>query len=212
VDIAFGFPQFSGQGLGHGPVQGGVMSRPVLPIIAGFVLMAGSSATAYAQATQPTQPTQATVSPQSAAQNSAASPSSPQPAQKKVWTNDELSAQDPRTGISTVGKETNSTARHTVSAHAMSANGRNAKWYQDQIAGLQAKIPVLDSQIADLQAALDGKPMGDGKKSVRPYGIRLDDWSRELAELQKRRDDTLSQISALRDQARHNGVAPNALP
>jgi len=183
----------------------------VLLILASFVLVAGNSATAGAQGTQSTQPTQATVTPQSAAQNSTANSSTPQPTQKKVWTNDELSAQDP-TGISTVGKETNSTSKRAVSPRPVSANGRNPKWYQDQIARLQAKVLVFDSQIADLQAALDGKATGDGKKSVRSLGVRMDDWSRELAELQQKREDTLDQISALRDQARHNGVAPNAIP
>jgi len=191
------------------------MSRRVLSIIAGLVLMAGGSAGARAQggqSTQAAQPSQGTVTPQSAAQNSTANSSTSQPAPKKVWTNEELSAQDPNTGISTVGKGTNNAAKRAVAARPVSANGRNAKWYQDQIARLQVKIPVFDSQIADLQAALDGKATGDGKKSARPYGVKMDDWSRELTELQQKREDMLDQISVLRDQARHNGVAPNALP
>jgi hypothetical protein len=191
------------------------MSRRVLPIIAGLVLMAGGSAEARAQGAQSTQAvqlSQSTVTPQSAAQNSTANSSTAQPAPKRVWTNDELSAQDPNTGISTVGKGTSSAARRAVAARPVSTNGRNAKWFQDQIARLQAKIPVFDSQIADLQTALDGKATGDGKRSVRPFGVKMGDWSRELTELQQKRGDTLDQISALRDQARHNGVAPNALP
>jgi Tfp pilus assembly protein PilV len=193
------------------------MSQRVLLIAACVVLMAGNGASAYAQGAQSTQPTQATVTTQNGAQNSTANPSSgnsatPQPTQKKVWTNDELSAEDPNAGISTVGKATNNTAKRAVAARPTSANGRNAKWYQDQITKLQAKIPVFDGQIADLQAALDGKVPGDGKRSVRPYGVKMDDWSRELIELQQKRGDTLDQISALRDQARHNGVAPNAIP
>lgn len=193
------------------------MSRRVLLIIAGFVVAAASSVNTHAQAAQASQPTQATVTPQSAAQNSNANPSSvttasPQPTAKKVWTNDELSAQDPNTGISTVGKATSNTAKRAVAARPASANGRNARWYQAEIARLQAKVVVFDSQIADLQAALDGKATGDGEKSVRSFGVRMDDWSRELMELQQKREDTLEQISALRDQARHNGVAPNAIP
>jgi hypothetical protein len=190
------------------------MSQRVLLIIACVVLTAGSGANAQAQGAQSTQ---ATVTPQSAAQNSTANSSSvntapPQPTAKKVWTNDELSGEDPNTGISTVGKANNGAAKRPAATRPVSANGRNAKCYQDQIARLQAKIPVFDSQIADLQAALDGKAPGDGKRSVRPYGVKMDDWSRELTELQQKREDTLDQISALRDQARHNGVAPNAIP
>jgi hypothetical protein len=192
----------------------GVMSRRMLPAIASVVLIAGSGGRAHAQAsqtTQVTQPGQAGGPQQGAAQNTSANTSA-LPTAKKVWTNDELSAQDPNTGISTVGKANNVTGKRAMVARPAAANGRNAKWYQDQIARLQAKIPVLDSQIADLQAALDGKAPGDGKRSVRPYGVKMDDWSRELTELRQKREGTLDQISALRDQARHNGVAPNALP
>ena len=168
------------------------MSQRVLPIIASCVVLLASSVNMRAQ-------------------NSATTPASPAP-QKKVWTNDEISAEDPRPGISTVGKEADNAPGHGVTQRTVSARGRNAKWYQDQIAVLQTKIPALDSEIAELQAAIDGKTTGDGKKSARPYGVRMGEWSKELAELQKRREAILSQISALRDQARHNGVAANAIP
>ena len=187
------------------------MSRWVLPFLAGFIFVAGSSAPAQGQVAQSTQSPAAAVTQQGATQQPAANPSSSQGASKKVWTNEDLSAQDP-TGISTVGRGAGNTGRRAAPARPLPAGGRNAKWYQGQIASLQAKIPVLDSQIADLRAAIDGKATGDGKKSVRPYGVRMDDWSRELTELQKRREDTLAQISELEDQARHNGVATDAIP
>ncbi len=166
------------------------MSQRELLIIAVALLTAGNCANAHAQGAQSTQPTQATVQPQGAAQNSTANPSSAnsasvQSTQKKVWTNDELNGQDQNTGVSTVGKDSNSTSKRTVSARPVSANGRNAKWYRDQVVRLQAKVLAFDSQIADLQAALDGKATGDGKKSVRSFGVRMDDWSRELANFSK---------------------------
>jgi hypothetical protein len=181
------------------------MNRRVFSLVAVFVF-AAASAHAQAKTEQSAPPTQ----PPALTQNSAANPSTPQtpqPPQKKVWTNDELSGLDPHAGVSTVGKESGPTSKHVAPT-----KGHDAKWYQDQIAKLQAKIPPLDRQIAALEAALEGKPTGDAKRSTRPAGVKVDDWSRELAELQKKRDGTFAQISALQDQARHNGVAPNALP
>jgi hypothetical protein len=42
--------------------------------------------------------------------------------------------------------------------------------------------------------------------------VRPDDWRDQLARLQKQRDDIVAKISALIDEARHNGVPANALP
>jgi hypothetical protein len=183
------------------------MIRRALPIAATFVLLAASAANANAQSALQSPSTQPPVPDQTTAQNSAVNPSAPQTPPKRVWTNDDMSTLDPHAGVSTVGK-TNAPA----TKHVTRSNGRDASWYQDQINKLQAKIPPLDKQIAELQSALDGKPTGDAKKSTRPTGVKTDSWSAELAQLQKKRDDTLSQISALQDQARHNGVATNSLP
>ena len=177
------------------------MHRPLPFVFAGLFFI--SAAITRAQSLPSTQPPQTVVD--TAAQNSASDQSSS--TQKKVWTNEDFSASDPHSGVSTVGNRSKPTVRRTA------PTGRNAKWYHDQIATLQAKLPPLDSQIASLQAAIDGKPAGDAKKSTRPYyGVRADDWSRELAELQKKRDDTLAQIAALQDRARHDGVPSSALP
>jgi len=189
------------------------MNRRIPPIVAAFVFAAAGAVTAHAQtqAAQPAQSTQATAPAQTAAQNSATNPPAPQPPAKKVWTNDEMSSLDPHAGVSTVGNSNANSATSGANPRASSKN-RDPGWYQDQISKLQAKIPLLDKQIAELQAALNGKPTGDAKRSTRPTGVKTDDWSRELADLQKKREDTLAQISALQDQARHNGVAPNSLP
>lgn len=185
------------------------MNRCALPIAIAFIFAAAGTAAAHAA--QSTQSTEAAAPPPSTGQNSSANSSANSPSgqtpEKKVWTNDELSTLDPHEGVSTVGKNTNNKAKRVISP-----KGRDAKWYHDQIALLQAKIPPLDSQIAELQAGIDGSPTGDGKKSVRPYSVKADDWNRELAELKKKREDTLAQIGALQDQARHNGIAANMLP
>lgn len=92
------------------------------------------------------------------------------------------------------------------------SKARNAKWYRDQIVKLQAQLPPLHSQIEQLREAIDGKAMGDGKTSSRPWSVKGDSWAREEAELQNKRDGIAAHINALRDQARHNGVPPNTLP
>jgi hypothetical protein len=176
------------------------MNRPfslILAII--FVLAASSSNTARAQSAQSAQPAQT------------AAPGAPQATPKKVWTNDELASLNPHEGVSTVGTDSGSPSKRAAPGKSP-AKIHDPKWYQQQIARLQAKMPPLDNQIAQLQSALDGKPTGDGKESVRPRGVKADSWSAELADLQKKREDTLAQIGALEDQARHDHVAPNALP
>jgi hypothetical protein len=189
------------------------MNRRILPIVASMVLTVASAAVARAQsqASQETQPAPASAPAQPTAQNSASNPPATSPAQKKVWTNDEMSALDPHAGVSSVGNSPTSSPKPGPKPKTTSKN-RDAKWYQDQIAKLQAKIPPLDKQIAELQDAIDGKPTGDAKQSARPRSVKADDWATEMAALQKQRDDAYAQINALQDQARHSGVAPNALP
>ena len=144
--------------------------------------------------------------PTSATIDSSAAPAPP--AAKKVWTNDDVPDLRDQSVISTVG---DSAPKHG-NKPATTAKNNGAKPYQAQIARLEAQIPPLDAQIAELQAAIDGKPTGDAKTSQRPRGVKADDWSVEMQDLQKKRDGILDQISALKDQARHQGVPPNSLP
>ncbi len=144
---------------------------------------------------------------QTAATNSATATPAP-PAGKKVWTNDDVSDLRGESVISMVG----SSNTRAADKPAPNAKNANAKSYQAQIARLESQIPPIDSQIAELQAAIDGKPTGDGKTSQRPRSVKTDDWSVEMQSLQKKRDGIVAQIAALKDQARHQGVTPNALP
>lgn len=116
---------------------------------------------------------------------------------------------DPHSGVSTVGttdpKSARSGTKSTSAAH-------DPQWYKNKIAQLQAQIPPLEKQIAELQAAIDGKPTGDAVQSTRPSGLKFDNWTNELAEYQKKRDDLLAQIAALQDEARHNGVPAKDMP
>jgi peptidoglycan hydrolase CwlO-like protein len=184
------------------------MNRRTLPIAAAlFIAAAVACATnAHAQAqTQTPPPTPA----QPAAQDSAAPPATPQPPAKKVWSNDDMKDFDPHSGVSTVGKLNTNPAK---SGSRSSSAIHDPQWYKNKIAQLQAQVPPLEKQIAELQAAIDGKPTGDAAQSTRPSGVKFDSWANELAQFQKKRDDLLAQIAALQDDARHNGVPAKDIP
>jgi hypothetical protein len=144
-----------------------------------------------------------------AAASNAAPGAAPDPS-KKVWTNEDVAGLRDSTTLSTFSSaKTKAPAGATRPAKT---GTRNATWYHDQIAKLQAEVPPLNDQIAALQAAIDGKPTGDEKTSSRPYGVKIDSWTEQRDSLTKKRDGILAQIDSLRDEARHNGIPDSALP
>jgi len=179
------------------------MSQRTLILLAAFCLVTSVAPSARAQSDSSAQ------SVQSSAQTM--QPASTPPATKKVWTNDDVPNLRGESVVSTVGNPSPGSAR-PADKSATAPKNRDAKWYADQIAKLQAKLPPLNSQIAELQAAIDGKPTGNGKDSSRPRGVKADDWSVELAQLRDQRDGIVAHIHALEDEARRNGVPANALP
>jgi hypothetical protein len=142
---------------------------------------------------------------QDAVANATAQPTTPSaPAQQtapKVWTNDDL------------GKPATMAPRKVASNSHPAKTATTAKKpavnYQAQIQKLQAQLPPIDSQIAELQDAISGKGTSEARKYV---GVRPDSWPAELDALQKKRADIQSQIDALEDQARHAGVQASTLP
>ena len=146
----------------------------------------------------------AATSGQTSGQNSA----QPAPA-KKVWTNEDVSGLRADSVISTFSAPN---AKPSASGPRPASKGKDAKWYQAQISKLQAKIPPLNDQIDELQAAIDGKPTGNGTESARPRGVKADSWPVEMDHLKKQRDAVEGQIGDLYDQARRDGIPSNALP
>lgn len=188
------------------------MNRPALflalALFAAAALAPAGGAQQNDSAAQNPPPTPAATTAPTAPDSTAAPPKTPAP-DKKVWTNEEVGKMDPHTGVSTIGKEDHSNQGQRSgpnSAH------HDAKWYHDEIAKMQAKVADLDKQIAELDAALSGNPTGDTKKSARPTGVKSDDWKDERNRLAAQREGLLAKITALQDEARHNGVPPNALP
>jgi hypothetical protein len=130
----------------------------------------------------------------------------PQAPQKKVWTNENLGASHSQPDDSSAAAQPSSNAGSLEAARPKSK--KDAKWYHDQIAKLQAQIPPLDKTIAELQAALEGKTLNE---PLHYGGNRIGGWKEQLDQLQTKRQDTLDKITALEDEARHNGVATNEL-
>jgi len=126
---------------------------------------------------------------------------------KKVWTNEDMGDVHKNSAISTFAAKSNKPANNKPAGNAN--GGAAAKNYQTQITRLQEKLPPLDEQISQLQAALNG----DTVNSVRHVGgAKIDDWRDELARLQTQREDIVAKISALQDEARRKGVPANQIP
>jgi predicted nucleic acid-binding Zn-ribbon protein len=150
--------------------------------------------------------TNSTTSANATTSTTATTPSAIAPA-KKVWTNEDMKAVHTQNAISTFSTTNNKPANGKPAATAKS--NKDAKQYQNEITRLQEKLPPLDEQIAQLQAALNG----DTLNSTRHVGgAKIDDWHDELVRAQKQREDIVAKISALQDEARRNGVPPNLIP
>ncbi len=173
-----------------------------------FLVFLTATCFAAALTMPPSAPSAQSPQPHDSSQTNTQTSTAAPPAVKKVWTNEDLS------GSYEVGN--NSAGRGSAPVRspqpAAPAAKRNLAWYRGQISRLQAKLPPLDTQIAALQSALDGKPTGDAQKSVRPYSVRSNDWSIELDQLSKQRDDITAKIETLRDEGRRAGIPANALP
>lgn len=173
-------------------------------IFAGVALLIAYSAQCQSNSTPGnTQPQNAAAGSESGPATAAAVP----PA-KKVWTNDDVGDLRADSTISTVG----ASSTKATGKSAASAKEKNPQPYQAQITRLEGQIPALDKQIAELQDAINGKPTGDAKSSQRPRNVQADDWNVQMQALQKKKQDILDHVAALKDEARHQGVAPNTLP
>ena len=167
--------------------------------VASLFFMLGAGPAIHAQSAPAPAPAQTSGSTQPQPQSQAP--------QKKVWTNDNLGGSHSHADDSSAAAQSGSNTGSAATAKPKSK--KDAQWYHDQIARLQAQIPPLDKTIAELQAALEGKALNE---PLHYGGNRIGDWKEQLEKLQTKRQETLDKIAALEDQARHDGVATNALP
>jgi len=151
-------------------------------------------------------PAPATQADTATAANANATATTTAPA-KKVWTNEDMREVHRDNAISTFSNASNKPANGKTAASAK--GNKDAKNYQTQITRLQEKLPPLDEQISQLQAALNGATVNSTR---HVGGAKIDDWHDELVRLQKQREDITTRISALQDEARRNGVPANQIP
>jgi hypothetical protein len=130
----------------------------------------------------------------------------PASSDKKVWTNDDMKDLRNQPDLSTFEQ---SGGKFAASKGKPASNSRkDARWYREQIAKLEGKLPAIDQQIENYRAALNGEEV----KSAGGAGhFRRADWQAEMEKLEKKRADILKQISDLEDQARHNAIQPGDL-
>jgi len=168
-----------------------------------FVASGAWAQTAPSQQSSPSGTTPSASDPQDAV-NSTAPAAAPA---KKVWTNEDVGGLRGTSPISTVGvsrakQQKQATTKATASPDTIRS-------YQDRISGLQRQLPGIDSQISDLQAALNGQSVNSAR---HVGGAKIDDWHDELTRLQKKKSDLETRISSLQDEARHKGVPENEIP
>ena len=192
------------------------MNRGNLRILALAILIALSPVAARSQSNPPPATSPAAQSPAPPSSTPASSPATTAPGEpapaKRVWTNEDLGGSHNQPGASASQPARNANANPRQKTPAGPKARGDAQWYHDKIADLQAKLPPLDAQIAQLQAAIDGEPTGDAKTSTRPHFVKSGDWRQQQADLQKQRGDLVAKIEALQDEARHVGIPPNAIP
>lgn len=198
------------------------MNSRTFRAIAFTVLMSAIAAGGVALAQEqssPAQPTSAapaqsaTPAPNPSSGSTATTPNGASAAQtaptRRVWTNDDMAGVHRDNSIPNASASNGKPAKTGEKPASVAKKDPNAKRYQDQITALRAKLPDLDEKITQLQAVLNG----DTVQTTRTYGgNKIDDWHVELADLQKQREGIEAKISALQDEARHNGVPENQIP
>lgn len=175
-----------------------------------FCIAASAPTIARAQ-TSPSSPASPSSSAASAGEQPAPAhtPGSATPA-KKVWTNEDVAdLQD--APISTIGKSGAKPVKTGAGSKPV-PGPKNSQQLLNEITKLKGQVTEFDAQISQLQAAMSGQATGDSKSSTRPSGVKGNSFQTELDELQQKRADTLTRISDLEDQARHNGVPANSIP
>src|ERR1700678_2970519 len=172
-----------------------VFLSATLPVGATF---AQEQSSAPAQPTPPasSQTTAPTPNPSATPSAGGAPANGTQPAPaKRVWTNDDMGGVHRDPSISNYSGA-NAKAAKANGKPAAGAQKKDEKGYENQTAALQAKRPPMDEKISQLQAVLSG----DTVQSTRAYGgNKIDDWHVELVDLQKRRDDIETKVSAVQD-------------
>jgi hypothetical protein len=149
----------------------------------------------------------------------------PPPAQKKVWTNEDIDqlrdqgaggisvmgpAAPPATPSAQQGNPAASGAPAKPAKAPALPKEKDPEWYRQQLAPLYAALDRINTQLAAAQAAVDGDSRGEGGVSMNtraPQGTPQE----QVATLQNEQAQVQARIDALLDMARHNDIEPGDL-
>jgi hypothetical protein len=123
---------------------------------------------------------------------------SPATKPKKVWTNDDMGDLHQNSTVSVVGKQ----KKNTQPNYRYPPAGQTeymVKMYRQQIDQLEAQADGIEKQIANLQDAMNGKTV-DSSRKYDPWGGRQGDWSAQIAQLEKSKENIQKQIDSIQEQ------------
>jgi hypothetical protein len=130
----------------------------------------------------------------------------------KVWTNDDLEKIRGLGQLSVVGPSDNESSKQVL-PHRAFTNIEDPEWYSAQATRLQDELDQRRAELQSYEQALEDA------RSLREMtgGINLEEGQvgltpeSALQTLRERVNDTQTQLDALQDLARRNGIAPGAL-
>ena len=167
-----------------------------------FALLAPAS---YGQSQSP-----ASSPPSTADTDSQTTPGQTAPATErppiKVWTNDEIGVLHNDHSVSVMGSQTDP---KKVSATSKTySQEKDPAWYRKQLIPLQTEIDKLDTQIAKIQAFLNGENVSEPASLHRQLVPTPED---QLKLMEAKRQANAAKMDELLDRARHNGIKPGDL-
>jgi hypothetical protein len=121
---------------------------------------------------------------------------------KKVWTNDDMGSLDHHADVSVVGKRKPPQPTYHPGSYPRNSNTEYmVQYYRQQIDYMQQQADQIDKQISTLQDAKNGKTV-DSQRTYNPWGGVQGDWTAQIAQLQKNKDNVLQQIDSLEEALR----------
>jgi hypothetical protein len=145
----------------------------------------------------------ATAAPATTDQNTSAdkkesAAATPSTKPRKVWTNDDMGELHQNSTVSVVGKQKKNTQPNYYSPPPGQTEYM-VKMYRQQIDQLEAQADGIEKQIANLQNAKNGKTV-DSSRTYDPWGGKQGDWSTQIAQLEKSKENIQKQIDSIQEQ------------
>jgi hypothetical protein len=137
------------------------------------------------------------------------------PKKKKVWTNDEIATVGGPGSISVVGRANEPNAAEPNSSENTAARGASAKQrqitgYRDRLRQLNNQLEATDKQISDLRNFKATNTSASGGINMN-HRYTMTPVEEQVKNLEEKKKQLQSQISAVEEQARKEGIEPGQL-